>query len=186
MHKVSLCMSFLSYLCPWAAVPHGCWHTGTSITGLHLCRFVPNTLPSSFTLSDPSSSQTHHLSPLHPGATLGRTLREHKVEDHVENYYVAPWMLAPLRLYVSVNSQCWTSRWSTSWSHRVPCCTPHFPADGAWSCTPCHSPRCLDRWCNAHLSSSSLLHSPLSTVIDRENERKHTKRKGLKSRALTH
>lgn len=69
---------FVSYLCPWAAVPYGCCHTGTPIAGLHLCWFIPNALPGSCTLSDPSSSQTHHLSPLHSRATLCRTLREMK------------------------------------------------------------------------------------------------------------
>lgn len=73
-------------------------------------------------------------------------------------------------------SQCWTNQWSTSWLHRVPCCTPHFPVDGAWSCTPCRSPHCPDRWRNAHPLSSSLLHSPRSTVIDRQEKHKNEKK----------
>lgn len=58
---------------PGAAVPHAYGHAGTSITGLHLRRFVPDAVPASFALPDSSSCQTHHLSLLHPRATLCRT-----------------------------------------------------------------------------------------------------------------
>lgn len=68
-----------SYLCPGAAIPHSCWHTGTPITGFHLCWFFPDTVPSSFALRHPAPRQTHHLSLLNPWATLRWTLR-HKVE----------------------------------------------------------------------------------------------------------
>lgn len=64
-----------AYLCPGAAKPHGRWYTRTSVTGLHLCWFFCNTVPWSFTLSDPSSGQTHHFSLLHPWATLCWTLK---------------------------------------------------------------------------------------------------------------
>lgn len=60
-------------LCPGAAVPNGCRHTGTPVAGLHLCRFIPNTVPCPSSLPDSSSSQTHHLPLLHPGATRRRT-----------------------------------------------------------------------------------------------------------------
>lgn len=162
--------SFLSYLCPWAAVPYGCWHTGTPITGLHLCWFFPDALPCSCTLSDPSSSQTHHLSPLHSRATLCRTLVETKWKIMLSITVVR--MLVLFLPFSVFYSQCWTSQWSTSWLHMVPCCTLHFQVGGSWSCTPSHSLCCLHHWHSAHSLSSSLPHSPLSTVIDIQNKKK--------------
>ena len=96
-----LFLSLPSYLRPGAAIPHGRRHTGPLIAGLHLCRFIPDTVPSSSALPDPSSSQTHHLPLLHPGATLRRTLR-YKVEDHVEDYWWVLLKFLSLCVYVCV------------------------------------------------------------------------------------
>lgn len=68
------------YLGPGAAVPRGCGHTRTPVTGLHLCRLVSHAVSSSSTLLDPASGQAHHLPLLHAGATLGRALRAREAD----------------------------------------------------------------------------------------------------------
>lgn len=60
-------------LTPGAAVPDVRRHTRASIAGLHLGRFLPDTVASSSSFSDASSGQTHHLPLLNPRTALSRT-----------------------------------------------------------------------------------------------------------------
>lgn len=58
---------------PGPGVPQVCGCTGATVTGLHVRRFVSDTLQSSVSFSPASSAHTHHLPALHTRPALRRT-----------------------------------------------------------------------------------------------------------------